>query len=70
MLNRPKPLMPLVLDGFGFTSEQNNNAIAMLGIPCWGRLQEGCPIWASTMLAILGVGQPLVMTRKPLLKAA
>lgn len=57
MLNRPKPLVLLILDGFGFTENQDNNAIAMANTPCWDQLQKVCP---STLLDCAGgsVGLP------------
>lgn len=33
MLNRPKPLVLLILDGFGYTLDKENNAIAMADAP-------------------------------------
>jgi 2,3-bisphosphoglycerate-independent phosphoglycerate mutase len=44
MLNRPKPLVLLILDGFGYTQEQENNAIAMANTPCWDQLQKNYPM--------------------------
>jgi 2,3-bisphosphoglycerate-independent phosphoglycerate mutase len=44
MSNRPKPLVLLILDGFGYTQEQANNAIAMANTPCWDRLQKDYPM--------------------------
>ena len=57
MLNRPKPLVLLILDGFGYTKEQKNNAIAMANTPCWDQLQELSPM---TLLNCAGdaVGLP------------
>ena len=57
MLNRPKPLVLLILDGFGYTEDQNNNAIAMANTPCWDQLQKDYPV---TLLDCAGdsVGLP------------
>lgn len=44
MLHRPKPLVLLILDGFGYTLEQENNAIAMANTPCWDQLQKDYPM--------------------------
>ena len=44
MLNRPKPLLLLILDGFGYSKDTNNNAIAQAETPCWDRLQEQYPM--------------------------
>jgi 2,3-bisphosphoglycerate-independent phosphoglycerate mutase len=57
MLTRPKPLVLLILDGFGYTSEQTDNAIAMANTPCWDQLQKDYPM---TLLTCSGhdVGLP------------
>ncbi|MCX7097896.1 MAG: 2,3-bisphosphoglycerate-independent phosphoglycerate mutase [Methylococcales bacterium] len=44
MLNRPKPLVLLILDGFGYSLEKANNAIAMANTPCWDQLQKDYPM--------------------------
>jgi 2,3-bisphosphoglycerate-independent phosphoglycerate mutase len=44
MSNRPKPLVLLILDGFGYTQDTENNAIAMANTPCWDRLQQEYPM--------------------------
>ena len=44
MLNRPKPLVLLILDGFGYSLEQESNAIAMANTPCWEQLQKAYPM--------------------------
>ncbi len=44
MLNRPKPLVLLILDGFGYSLNTENNAIAMANTPCWDQLQKDYPI--------------------------
>lgn len=44
MLNRPKPVVLLILDGFGYSLDQQNNAIAMANTSCWDQLQKDCPI--------------------------
>ncbi|NOT11899.1 MAG: hypothetical protein HOP23_08715 [Methylococcaceae bacterium] len=79
MLKRPKPLVLLILDGFWYTQETENNAIAMANTPywikllvyvrgdkpllSWGSLSDLAPI----MLAILGIEQSSEMTGKSLL---
>jgi len=57
MINRPKPLVLLILDGFGYSEEQTNNAIAMANTPCWNQLQKDYP---TTLLDCAGdsVGLP------------
>jgi len=57
MLNRPKPLVLLILDGFGYREEQSNNAISMAKTPCWDHLQKNNP---TTLLNCAGgfVGLP------------
>ena len=44
MLNRPKPLVLLILDVFGYSLEQENNAIATANTPCWDQLQKDYPM--------------------------
>ncbi len=44
MLNRPKPLVLLILDGFGYSTAQENNAVALAHTPCWDRLQTEYPM--------------------------
>lgn len=44
MSNRPKPLVLLILDGFGYTQDTENNAIAMAQTPCWDQLQKDYPM--------------------------
>jgi 2,3-bisphosphoglycerate-independent phosphoglycerate mutase len=44
MLNRPKPLVLLILDGFGYSLDKENNAIAMANTPCWNQLQKDYPM--------------------------
>jgi len=57
MLNRPKPLVLLILDGFGYREAQESNAIAMAKTPCWDQLQIDYP---TTLLDCAGetVGLP------------
>ena len=57
MSNRPKPLVLLILDGFGYTTDTENNAIAMANTPCWDSLQKDYPM---TLLSCSGhaVGLP------------
>ena len=44
MSNKPKPLVLLILDGFGYTLESESNAIAMANTPCWDKLQKDYPM--------------------------
>jgi 2,3-bisphosphoglycerate-independent phosphoglycerate mutase len=44
MSSRPKPVVLLILDGFGYSTEQENNAIAMAKTPCWDGLQKDYPM--------------------------
>ncbi len=44
MSSRPKPVVLLILDGFGYSEEQENNAIAMANTPCWDKLQKDYPM--------------------------
>lgn len=46
MANRPKPLLLLILDGFGLRKERDNNAIALAATPCWDSLQQNYPMTA------------------------
>jgi len=57
MLNRPKPLVLLILDGFGYSPKKEYNAIAAAKTPCWERLQQDYPM---TLLSCSGgvVGLP------------
>ena len=57
MLTRPKPLVLLILDGFGYSLDPVNNAIAMANTPCWDALQKQYPM---TLLECSGdsVGLP------------
>jgi 2,3-bisphosphoglycerate-independent phosphoglycerate mutase len=57
MSKRPKPLVLLILDGFGYTTDTENNAIAMADTPCWDSLQKEYPM---TLLSCSGhaVGLP------------
>ncbi|PKM11845.1 MAG: 2,3-bisphosphoglycerate-independent phosphoglycerate mutase [Gammaproteobacteria bacterium HGW-Gammaproteobacteria-3] len=54
---RPKPLVLLILDGFGHRLEKNYNAIALANTPCWDRL---CAENPKTLLNCSGdvVGLP------------
>ncbi len=42
----PKPLVLLILDGFGIRSETSYNAIANANTPCWDSLQKKFPMTA------------------------
>ena len=57
MSSRPKPVVLLILDGFGYSKEHENNAIAMANTPCWDSLQKDYPM---TLLQCSGdvVGLP------------
>ncbi|MDD5266503.1 MAG: 2,3-bisphosphoglycerate-independent phosphoglycerate mutase [Methylococcales bacterium] len=44
MPNRPKPVVLLILDGFGYSLDEENNAIAMANTPCWDKLQKDYPM--------------------------
>ena len=76
MLNRPKPVVLLILDGFGYTLDEECNAIAMANTPCWDQLQKDCLMTllrysslsdlAPIVLAMLGVEQPMEMTGRSL----
>ncbi len=44
MSNRPKPLLLLILDGFGYSEKKKDNAIAMANTPCWDELQKTQPM--------------------------
>lgn len=46
MAIRPKPLLLLILDGFGISNERDNNAIALAATPCWDNLQRDYPMTA------------------------
>jgi bisphosphoglycerate-independent phosphoglycerate mutase (AlkP superfamily) len=42
MFSRPKPVVLLILDGFGYSLDKEYNAIA--NTPCWDKLQKDCPM--------------------------
>ena len=42
-VNRPKPLLLLILDGWGYREERADNAIALAEVPNWRRLLATCP---------------------------
>ncbi len=44
MSNRPKPLLLLILDGFGCREDTDYNAIANANTPCWDRLKTTSPM--------------------------
>lgn len=46
MVNRPKPVVLLILDGFGYLLGKEYNAIAMVSIPYWDQLQKD---WFMTL---------------------
>lgn len=39
----PRPILLLILDGWGYRSEKKHNAIAMANTPHWDRLMQTCP---------------------------
>ncbi len=39
----PRPILLLILDGWGYRSEKEHNAIAMASTPHWDRLMQICP---------------------------
>lgn len=43
-MTRPKPLILLILDGFGVRPETEYNAIAQASTPCWDSLQKKYPM--------------------------
>ncbi|HEU4665233.1 MAG TPA: 2,3-bisphosphoglycerate-independent phosphoglycerate mutase [Dokdonella sp.] len=42
-MSRPKPILLLILDGWGYRAETAHNAIAMADCPNWRRLLAECP---------------------------
>jgi 2,3-bisphosphoglycerate-independent phosphoglycerate mutase len=42
-MSRPKPLLLLILDGWGYRAETADNAIALAQVPNWRRLLAECP---------------------------
>lgn len=44
MTQRIKPLVLLILDGFGYRAETDSNAIALAKTPCWDKLQKKYPM--------------------------
>lgn len=44
MLNRPKPLVLLILDGFGHREDLEHNAIKAAATPCWDSLTQNYPM--------------------------
>jgi 2,3-bisphosphoglycerate-independent phosphoglycerate mutase len=57
MSNRPKPLILLIIDGFGHSEESDHNAVVKAKTPCWDDLQKNNP---TTLLDCAGdaVGLP------------
>jgi bisphosphoglycerate-independent phosphoglycerate mutase (AlkP superfamily) len=51
MVNRPKPVVLLILDGFGYSLDKEYNAIAMANTSCWDRLQKD---WLMTLRCCCG----------------
>jgi len=56
-LNRPKPVILIILDGFGYSETKDYNAIALAKTPTWTKLWNTCP---HTLLSCSGevVGLP------------
>src|SRR5688572_3761525 len=56
-MSRPKPLLLLILDGWGERAERADNAIALAHTPNWDALRASCP---STLVHTEGrhVGLP------------
>ena len=46
MATPPKPLLLLILDGFGIRQDTDNNAIALANTPVWDSLQQEYPMTA------------------------
>ncbi|MGR9072658.1 MAG: 2,3-bisphosphoglycerate-independent phosphoglycerate mutase [Gammaproteobacteria bacterium] len=44
MPSRPKPVILLILDGFGYRENPEDNAIALANTPCWDRLMKDYPL--------------------------
>ena len=44
MPNRPGPLVLQILDGFGYSLNEESNAIAMAKTPCRDQMQKDYPI--------------------------
>ncbi|WP_349255739.1 2,3-bisphosphoglycerate-independent phosphoglycerate mutase [Methylocaldum sp.] len=42
-LNRPKPVVLIILDGFGYSETKDHNAIALAKTPTWTQLWNTCP---------------------------
>jgi 2,3-bisphosphoglycerate-independent phosphoglycerate mutase len=42
-VSRPKPVLLLILDGWGYREERTNNALALADLPNWRRLLAECP---------------------------
>ena len=42
-MSRPKPLLLLILDGWGYRAERADNAIALANLPNWRALLAQCP---------------------------
>ncbi|MFA5983488.1 MAG: 2,3-bisphosphoglycerate-independent phosphoglycerate mutase [Methylococcaceae bacterium] len=57
MPSHPKPVVLLILDGFGYSLDKEYNAIAAASTPCWEKLQKDHPM---TLLGCSGavVGLP------------
>jgi len=44
MPNRPRPLVLLILNGFGYSLNEESNAIAMAKTPCRDQMQKDYPM--------------------------
>jgi 2,3-bisphosphoglycerate-independent phosphoglycerate mutase len=56
-IKRPKPILLLILDGWGYREENNYNAIALAKKPYWDYLMQTCPHTFLTASG-LAVGLP------------
>ena len=53
MQETPKPVVLIILDGWGYSEEQDDNAIAAARIPVWDRMWNECP---RTLIHTSGAG--------------
>ena len=42
-MSRPKPVLLLILDGWGYREDNKDNALALADLPNWRRLLAQCP---------------------------
>src|SRR4029434_9142659 len=43
IVSRPKPVLLLILDGWGYREDSKDNALAQAEVPNWRRLLAQCP---------------------------